>query len=93
MSDPTTAGDILPSDRPFFDFAQAAQDMLLRQLQGLREHDPATHAALTRSPAVWRITCVIMLPEGRSLVESTASLPSGEVIGLEAVEFQRRVPS
>lgn len=82
--------DIAPSDRPFFDFAEAAQDMLRRQLQGLREADPATHAVLNRSPAVWRITCVIALPEGRTMVESSATLPSGEVIGLEAVEFQPR---
>lgn len=93
MTDTKQPDDILPSDRPFFDFAQAAQDMLRRQLQGLREHDPATHATLTRAPAVWRIACVITMPGGGMLVESTATLPSGEVLALESVEFQPRVPS
>lgn len=85
--------NVLPADRPFFDFAQAAQDLLRQQLHELRAEDPETHAVLTAAPATWRVVMTLVMPTGQTLVSTDCALPSGEVVALSSVEFQRRTPS
>lgn len=87
------SNDITPADKPFFDFAQAANDLLRHQMQGLRAADPATHAVLTKAPATWRVVMTLAMPAGQVLVSSDCTLPSGECIGLQSVEFQPRTLS
>ena len=88
-----SGADIAPDDKPYFDFAQAAQDLLRHQLEAMRAEDPATHATLVRAPAVWRVVMTLTRPTGQLLVSSECSLPSGECIGLHSVEFAPRTPS
>lgn len=80
-----------PTDAPFFDFAQAAQDLLKHQLRGMQAADPETHATLVKAPAVWRVVMTLTMPAGQMLVSSDCTLPSGERIGLQSVEFQPHV--
>jgi len=77
-----------PADKPFFDFAQAAQDLLRHQLHDLQAADRVTHATLVKAPAVWRVAMTLVMPAGQVLVSSDCVLPSGEHIALQSVEFQ-----